>query len=569
MGIGRNQGMQKFVDEQNDRNDRGNGRFFQSPIVGLTVKGNTKTFGGTITFKFSSVDNITTAVLLRGFTKNPDQAKVLQTYDPTIVGANKEVSYIDGDASLSGKTAYYWVKSIPSSVNLRKRPQPWLTGWVSLDPQPEDLLPPDTVQSFSASESAGAAGVVAIAVTFDAPEQRRWRGLRIYVAGYQGIAADVLLESTDTSPFQFNMQKTGETVTLKAVSINGNFIEHDRGAALTAVLTLNGIATAPCRPTDTTVTDLLTSGAQVEFAPGAEANVTQFKIYRGLLGGGFASASLIGYVPASGSGRYEFIDPSGTGGTYEWYVVASNPAGDSQPSLAFFKNSVATSALLPPNAPSNSANFATVDSVDIDGVTGVTIRIYGATGGVGTAWTRVVGYGAFMYPSGQITPKAYATTYYIMWNGLSYVAVPNFASTVPDGWVFVGKLTTVAAGGTGGSSGGGGGGGGGGGCVEEGTPVKLPDGATETFYTEECSDWIVLHVGDREPVRMHPDTLVAVFKKAKDLKPRDLVEVENANWEEVVSVAEDHKKSRKVKRKVKPHGYYYARGIRLHNLKPI
>jgi hypothetical protein len=422
MGIGRNQGMQKFVEEQFDRTDRGNGRFFQSPIVGLTVKGNTKTFGGTITFKFSTVDNIQTAVLLRGFTKNPDQAKVLQTYDPAIIGVNKDVSYVDGDPELSGKTTYYWVKSIPLSVNLRKRPQPWLTGWVSLDPQSEDLLPPDSVQSFSASESAGVAGIVTISVSFDPPDQRRWRSLRIYVAGYQGIAGDVLIASTDSSPYQFKMQQTGETITLKAVGVNGNFIEHDRGAALTAVLTLNGNETVPCRPTDTTVVDLLTGGAQVGFAPGAENDVSGFKIYRGLIGGGFGGSSQIGTILASGAGRYQFVDPSGTGGTFEWYVVSTNPAGDSLPSLAFFKNSVATSALLPPNAPSNSANFATVDSVDIGGSAGTTIRIYGATGGVGTAWTRVVGYGAFMYPSGTITPKAYSTTYYIMWNGLSYIA---------------------------------------------------------------------------------------------------------------------------------------------------
>jgi hypothetical protein len=114
----------------------------------------------------------------------------------------------------------------------------------------------------------------------------------------------------------------------------------------------------------------------------------------------------------------------------------------------------------PSNVPFNQTNFATVDSIDAGG--SATVRIYG-TGGVGSSWTRQVGSATTTYSAGTITGLSYSTTYYVYWNGSAYLASASFPATLPDGYVWVGKVTTVASGGGGGVPGGGGSGGGGGG----------------------------------------------------------------------------------------------------------
>lgn len=121
------------------------------------------------------------------------------------------------------------------------------------------------------------------------------------------------------------------------------------------------------------------------------------------------------------------------------------------------------STLLPPNDPTNTTNFATVDSIDAG--SSATVRVYG-TGGVGTSWTRRNGYGGPdpVFPAGTITGLAYTTTYYIAWNGSAYVAFTSFPNIMPDNYVWAGKVVTVASGGGGGTGGGGGSGGGGGGA---------------------------------------------------------------------------------------------------------
>ena len=115
---------------------------------------------------------------------------------------------------------------------------------------------------------------------------------------------------------------------------------------------------------------------------------------------------------------------------------------------------------LPTNVPLNSTNNATVDSVD--GGLSATIRIYGP-GGVGSSWMRFSGQGTETYPAGSITGLAYSTAYYVIWNGSAYLAFTQMSQAMSDGYVFVGRPTTVASGGSGGSSGGGGTGGGNGG----------------------------------------------------------------------------------------------------------
>jgi hypothetical protein len=67
-------------------------------------------------------------------------------------------------------------------------------------------------------------------------------------------------------------------------------------------------------------------------------------------------------------------------------------------------------------------------------------------------------------------------------------------------------------------------------------------------------------------------TLVSVFKKVEEIRPRDRVEVDEGDW----ALAQErpklvHKKSFKQKPRVRPGQTYRAKnsGVRLHNLKPI
>jgi hypothetical protein len=109
---------------------------------------------------------------------------------------------------------------------------------------------------------------------------------------------------------------------------------------------------------------------------------------------------------------------------------------------------------------SNYTNDATVDSVDLG--SNDTIRIYGP-GGIGSSWHFYRGGTSLTMAAGSISSRAYNTTYWVYWDGSSFQSSTSAFSSLPDGYIFVGKITTVLSGGGGGTPGGGGGTGGGGG----------------------------------------------------------------------------------------------------------
>jgi hypothetical protein len=308
------------------------------------------------------------------------------------------------------------------------------------------------VLSFDASKRTGVAGIVQIACSFDEPQQQRFDKVRIYITNYLGVAAKTLIADSDFSPFIFNLRQTEEAVILYCRGVSKAGTEHDAGADRSKNLTLFLINTVPCRVTGAKATEI-TGGVQVDFDAGVETTITSYKIYRAALDAGFGAAVQVGTVVPTGAGRYTFLDASGNS-SFEYYVVSSNARGDGLESLRASTIRVVTSANLPPNVASNTTNKASVDSIDAGA--SATIRIYGAASGVGTPWERVLGYGSVQYPAGQITGKAYATVYYVFWNGKQYVALTSYPSAMPDNYVFAGKVTTVNAGGAGGVTGGGG-----------------------------------------------------------------------------------------------------------------
>jgi hypothetical protein len=222
------------------------------------------------------------------------------------------------------------------------------------------------------------------------------------------------------------------------------------------------------------------------------------------------------------------------------------------------------------NAPSNSVNNATVDSIDAGNGT-ATIRIYGP-GGVGSSWTQSYGQGTRSFPGGSVSGLAYSTNYYVVWdtNGQAYLAYASLDQTVSDSYVFAGKVTTVASGGTGGASGGGGSSWSPDGCTEVGTELRFPAGSESTMRVEECGHWVEIELESGERLAMAPGTLVSVFRRGEDLKPGELVEVgQEGKISAVKRAGQSWRASEKMKVRVKPQGVYWANGIRVHNMKLI
>lgn len=234
------------------------------------------------------------------------------------------------------------------------------------------------------------------------------------------------------------------------------------------------------------------------------------------------------------------------------------------------------SIAMAPNAVGNTGNFATVDSID-NGVN-ATIRVYGP-GGVGTTWTQQVGSTIFgPYPAALLVGYSYATNYTVMYdasaNQFHVFTDAQYSDSLNDIYRFCGRLTTVGSGGGGGSTGGGGSGGGSGGCTEIGTPLYF-DRASESVEVtlEENEDWIGLRfTADERPLMVHPDTLVGIWVRAKNLKGKELIDVgEDGEFLPLHSAEPIKKKSQKQKLKALPNRKYRAgsRKVELHNLKPI
>jgi hypothetical protein len=180
----------------------------------------------------------------------------------------------------------------------------------------------------------------------------------------------------------------------------------------------------------------------------ADAAFTQPLVYP--LGGSLTASISLGNVTRYWRARAKYLDSDY--GPYVYFGTAAQPAA--------VVGGAVTSSDLAANIASNFTNFAVVDSIDAG--SSATVRIHGSAG-VGTSWMRITGAGTQTLPAGSIPGLAYATTYFIAWNGATYLALTSVSAALADGLIAVGKVVTVSAGGGGGSTGGGGSSGGSGG----------------------------------------------------------------------------------------------------------
>ena len=154
-----------------------------------------------------------------------------------------------------------------------------------------------------------------------------------------------------------------------------------------------------------------------------------------------------------------FISPVQIGSVYNVRICSSRPSGALSPFAEVDGHTVSGSATvittvsLNPNAPSNTSDNSTIDSIDESGA--ATIRVYGP-GGDGSSWTRYAGSATIIEPAAHITGNAYATGYYIVYDVFNNVfnALTSYLSTLNDDFYYLGFLTTCSATGSDGTGGG-------------------------------------------------------------------------------------------------------------------
>jgi hypothetical protein len=384
---------------------------------------NAITQGIDVTFTLTDITGVSAVNLYRNEVLDQATATLIQSWQPALAAYD----YSDTSLSLQAQaSAYYWLQLLPqgtSGTAVVIGPQNIL-----LNPQ---LAPPIPSVSVSASHSAASSGVVKVTVnvTGSAASQK------IYVSGYLGNAAFVAVAQNANSPIQFDLEATGETITIKAIGVSSGGTEAATGP--TTTLLLDGSLTVPATPQGIVV-DQIASGNQITFPASKDAGPT-YQIYRAQRGQTFLFATLLATVTGT-AGTIEYLDTGGLSGDWEYFIIAMNSAGNSLPSDPASPQVLFTSAGLPPNTPANTTNTATIDSVDAG--SSALVRIYGP-GGVGTSYNRLTGFGTLARPNGSVSGLGYTTLYVILWTGTSFVAVTTYPATLPDGYEFVGSLTTT------------------------------------------------------------------------------------------------------------------------------
>ena len=396
-------------------------------VTQFQATANSVTAGVDVTFSLTNITGVSAVTLTRNYTPDPATATVLQTWTPNLAA----YTWADTDGALQAQgQAFYWITLAPQGIGgtpVSAGPQK-----IVLNPQ---LVPPVQPSRISASSGPLVNGTVKITVNVSGATG----AVKIQVSGYHGNPADVAVASSASSPLQFVLDATGETVTLEAIGVSAGGAETPTGP--TTTITLNGAATIPATVQGVTVTQIA-AGNQVNWPSSRDAGTT-YKLYRAQRGQTFLLATLLASVTGS-AGTLNYLDTAGLAGDWEYFVIATNSVGNSLPSDPASPAILFTSASMPTNTPANTTNTAMVDSIDAG--SNVLVRIYGP-GGVGTSYSRITGFGSLARPNGTILGLAYTTAYSVLWTGSTgtYIAVTNYPATLPDGYELVGTITTTGA----------------------------------------------------------------------------------------------------------------------------
>lgn len=301
-------------------------------VSNFATRANAVTKGVDIGFSLVDITGVKSITLRRNYLNDLKTATVLQTWDALV----SAYTWSDTDAALqTSASAYYWLTLSPTGTTGKAvdiGPQR-----IVLNPQ---ITPPGEAISISASHGAATNGAVLVTVNVNGIPDTG--SIKIYVTGYEGNANPVAVAQQTSSPLQFTLQATGETVTLTAIGVSAGGAEAASGP--TTTLVLNGSATVPAQPQSVTIAQI-PAGNQITF-PSSLDNVTSYQIWRANRGQPFSSATLLHTITGSNVGIIQHLDTGGFSGDYEYFVVAVNAVGSSPPSSPASVNFIAASSVL-------------------------------------------------------------------------------------------------------------------------------------------------------------------------------------------------------------------------------
>ncbi len=290
-------------------------------VTGFQAIANVNTRGVDVSFALTNVTGVASVTLVRASTPDIAQATVLQTWTASV----SSFTWSDTDVALqSMPQAYYWLKLEPVNA----------TG-TEADAGPQTILlnpsaaVPATITGISASHDVALNGNVM--VTVNVAGLPSGSTLKIYAANYQGVSGYVAVASSPLSQVQFTLKATGETVTLKGISVSISGVEATSGP--TTTLTLSGTRTAPSAPENCTIVQI-GSNNNLQFSANLESYVTGYQIYRGATGTSFSSATLLTTVSA-GASTLTYSDNGVAGIPYQYFLIAVSASGNSAPGGPF------------------------------------------------------------------------------------------------------------------------------------------------------------------------------------------------------------------------------------------
>lgn len=297
-----------------------------SNISNLKAIADQDSAGVTVSFTVTSLKNTFGLNLLRSFTPSVNAATIITS----ITRQTGSKVYDDRDPSVIGRTVYYWVQMLGVEdfvVNI---------GPVSAFVGPP--IPPLVPTWMEGSNDAGGviAGAVQVHIVCELPAGADFNGgVVVYIAGYLGNAASVPIFQKVSQTLSLYLKQTGEHVTFKVASVNAAGVLS--GFSANFALLLNGVQTKPCRLTGLSAVEG-NGVTQIGFTASPEPSVQGYRLYRSAFGGTFAGAVLVSTLVATDQPQYSIEDAhvNGHAHTYQWYVTAFNPQGESTPSEALF-----------------------------------------------------------------------------------------------------------------------------------------------------------------------------------------------------------------------------------------
>lgn len=471
-----------------------------------------------------------------------------------------------------------------------------------------DNTPAGPVTGLSATESGRIIDGVLfseVTTTYSAPDPiGNFAGIFFVVKNYLGSASLVKLNehsfsgaSGASASFKTELQRTGETVTVYAVSKNFSEVTpEDWTLSPSATVVLDGNASAPNAPTGLAATSAQV-GIALSWNNNSEGNLAGYKVYRAATNS-FGASTVIANIGVTRTGTPSFFDTTAILEAISYYfVTAINTAGQES------SNSIVASAVsggtgtLSASVQGNFGYTSTANSVTIywDGTnasTAFTIRIPrgGAISSISVPGSSVTitGLGAgtfYVYGYYDIATNAvlFATggtgtpTYAFVAKSSDAVSQAQANGHIPL------QITAVTI-----ATGGGGGSGGGDGCLCPWTKVLTQRGSLRVDELVlgdmiTCPNGWTEIIGLRKPLQTKYVTLMTLGKKILECSPSHPIALPNGKWrrpdeleegdliqtkdgpEEVILVSITHEDYISILPTCKPSCEFYSNGILTHN----